>query len=181
MVAAFVLAVVVAGCLAEKDPTRLVSVDVTPRMASGGPVVTQVVGSGHLERDLGEGLELTTFSYSANGREDGSATGQYQYNFRALNVVIHGTVSCVTIKDNQGWVGGNITRVDSDDPADQELVGTEVWWRVIDNGQGNDVPDQTSSLLFAIPGSPITSASWCANQEARGVVRNVLHGNIQVN
>jgi len=149
--------------------------------ASVGGVALSVTGSGHVVRDLGAGPELTTFSYSAIRRADGATSGQFQYDFRALNLVVHGTVTCVTAAGNVAWVGGVIDRLRSDDPADQALVGTDIWWRVTDNGQGaGDDADLTTSLLFTIAGSPITAASWCAEQPTRGVQRPIVSGNIQV-
>ena len=149
-------------------------------MNAGGTDLA-VTGSGHVIRDLGAGPELTTFSYNAIRRVDGTATGQYQFDFRAINVVVHGTVTCVTSNGNIAWIGGVIDRLRSDDPADQALVGTDIWWRVTDNGQGsNDAADLTTSLLFTIVGVPITAASWCADQPTRGVERPIDHGNIQV-
>lgn len=142
-----------------------------------GPHVT---GSGHLERDLGAGPELTSFSYNAIAKGD-TASGQFQFNFRAADLKVHGYVSCVTVVDNVAWIGGVITRLTSTDPADQELVGTDVWWRVRDNGEGDGAaPDRTTSLLFTIIGVPITAASWCANREFRGLERDIQEGNIQV-
>lgn len=144
-------------------------------------VIAEVTGSGHVLRDLGGGEELTTFSYSAVGRADGTASGQYQYNFRAADFFIHGTVTCVSIAGNAGWIGGVIDKIVSGDPADQSLVGVDIWWRVVDNGEGQgNPPDLTSSLLFPVPGLPITAASWCRDQNVRGVMRDVLQGNIQI-
>ena len=150
-------------------------------MENADSIVAQVMGSGHVMRNLTGEDELSTFSYSAVARADGTAEGEYQYNFRAAGFFIHGTVTCASVSGNAGWVGGVIDSIVSPDPADQSLVGTEIWWRVIDNGEGANQPaDQTTSLLFAVPGLPITAESWCRNQDVRGVLRDVLSGNIQV-
>jgi len=150
------------------------------RRTDGG-VALSVTGSGHVFRDLGAGPELTTFSYSAIRRADGATSGQFQFNFRALNLVVHGEVTCVTAAGNIAWIGGVIDRLQSDDPVDQELVGTDIWWRVTDNGEGSgDAADLTTSLLFTIAGNPTTAASWCADQPTRGVQRPINNGNIQV-
>ena len=150
------------------------------RRAVGG-VALSVTGSGHVFRDLGAGPELTTFSYSAIRRADGATSGQFQFNFRALDLVVHGEVTCVTAAGNIAWIGGVIDRLESDDPADQELVGTDIWWRVTDRGEGfEDSADLTTSLLFTIPGNPTTAQSWCNDKPTRGVERPIIAGNIQV-
>ena len=155
--------------------------DSTGIARASSPVVARVTGSGHVMRNLTGEDELTTFSYNAVARADGTAHGRYQYHFRAADFFIHGTVTCASVSGNAGWVGGVIDSIVSGDPADQELVGTEIWWRVVDNGEGaNEAADLTTSLLFAVPGLPITAESWCRNQDVRGVMRDVLHGNIQV-
>jgi hypothetical protein len=172
---------VAAAC---ESPTAATRPDVTvPRSASAdaGGVALSVNGAGHVERDLGAGPELTTFSYSAIRRDDGTTSGQYQFNFRALNLVVHGTVTCVTATGNVAWIGGVIDKLKSDDPADQELVGTDIWWRVTDRGEGSaDAADLTTSLLFTIPGNPTTAQSWCNDKPTRGVERPIVGGNIQV-
>ncbi|HUQ80194.1 MAG TPA: hypothetical protein VM076_03590, partial [Gemmatimonadaceae bacterium] len=146
-----------------------------------GGVELSVTGSGHVIRNLGAGDELTTFSYSANRRVNGETSGQFQYNFRAADLQVHGHVTCVTAAGNVAWIGGVIDRLRSDDPADQALVGTDIWWRVTDLGEGSaDAADRTTSLLFTIAGVPITAASWCHDQPARGVERPIVSGNIQV-
>ena len=182
--ALIVLCCAAVGC--SDSPTAIQSTQVfarlpdAPRRSEGG-VALSVTGSGHVFRDLGEGPELTTFSYSAIQREDGGTSGQFQFNFRALNLVVHGEVTCLTAAGNVAWVGGVIDQLRSDDPADQELVGTDIWWRVTDNGEGSaDTPDLTTSLLFTIPGNPTTAASWCNDQPTRGVERPINNGNIQI-
>jgi hypothetical protein len=162
--------------MASADSTEIAQIS-----AAASPVVARVMGSGHVMRNLTGEDELTTFSYNAVARADGTAHGEYQYHFRAADFFIHGTVTCASTSGNAGWVGGVIDRIVSGDPADQSLVGTEIWWRVVDNGEGADnAADLTTSLLFAVPGLPITAASWCRDQNVRGVLRDVLDGNIQV-
>ena len=172
------------GAAACDSPTAATRPDVSvarTASASAGGVALAVNGAGHVLRDLGAGPELTTFSYNAIRRVDGTTSGQYQYNFRALNLVVHGTVTCVTATGNVAWIGGVIDNLRSDDPADQELVGTDIWMRVTDRGEGSgDDADLTTSLLFTIPGNPTTAQSWCNDKPTRGVERPIVAGNIQV-
>jgi hypothetical protein len=179
-----VLSCTVAACT---DPTAApvsapsVRAPLSPAAAVGG-VELAVTGSGHVFRDLGAGPELTTFSYTAIRRADDVTSGQFQFDFRALDLVVHGTVTCVTANGNVAWIGGVIDKLRSDDPADQALVGTDIWWRVTDRGEGvDDAADLTTSLLFTLPGNPTTAASWCADRPTRGVERPISQGNIQVN
>ena len=177
--------VVASFTIACREPTTAVpSITATPPrtpVASAGGVALSVTGSGHVIRNLTGDDELTTFSYSAIRRVDGTTNGEFQINFRAATFSIKGTVTCVTARDNTAWIGGFIDWIKSDDPADQALTGTDVWWRVTDNGQGaDDPPDLTTSILFTLPGVPITAASWCRDQPLRGLSRPIDHGNIQV-
>jgi hypothetical protein len=65
-------------------------------------------------------------------------------------------VTCISTAGNQAWIGGTVARIDSPDPADQELVGVDMWWRSIDNGQGADAtPDVTTGLGFEFPAAPL--------------------------
>ena len=179
---------VVTCCLtvACREPTTSVqSIAPTPppaALASAGGVALSLTGSGHVYRSIAGGEpELTTFSYSAIRRVDGSTNGEFQINFRAATFSIKGTVTCVTALNNTAWIGGFIDWIKSDDPADQELTGTDIWWRVTDNGQGaGDPPDLTTSILFTLPGSPITAASWCRDQPLAALSRPIAHGNIQL-
>ena len=150
-------------------------------LADVGGVALSVTGSGHVYRNLTGEPELTTFSYSAIRREDGNTSGNFQINFRAATFSIKGTVTCVTSLNNTAWIGGVIDWIKSDDPADQSFTGTDIWWRVTDNGQGaGDPPDLTTSILFTLPGSPITAASWCRDKPLVALSRPIAHGNIQI-
>jgi len=143
-----------------------------------GPIVT---GSGDVIRDLGNGPELTTFAYNAVRQGTGDVNGHFVYVFRAAEFSMEGDVTCATVVGNVAWLGGVITTVKSDDPADQSFVGTDVWWRVEDNGDGGSgTPDRTTSLLLTLPGDPTTAQSWCNDQPLRGVVRSIVAGNIVV-
>ena len=169
------------GCTSQVETMENADPLVGETSAAASAILATVTGSGHVMRNLTGEDELTTFSYNATQRADGTAHGEYEYHFRAADFFIHGTVTCASVAGNAGWVGGVIDKIVSGDPADQSLVGTEIWWRVVDNGEGsNAAADLTTSLLFAIPGLPITAASWCLNQDVRGVLRDVLHGNILV-
>ena len=143
-----------------------------------GPIVT---GAGHIIRDLGAGPELTTFSYNAIRRGGGDVGGHFQYNLRVGDVTISGHVTCTTTVGNVAWIGGVIDKVKSADPADQSFVATDVWWRVVDNGEGaDDPPDLSTSLLLTLPGTTITAESWCRDQPVLGFLRPVNSGNITV-
>lgn len=175
--------VVFIACSPAHEPTdprvAALSANLTGELSAAAE--PRVTGSGHVLRDLGGGEELTTFSYNAVAHADGRVSGHYQYNFRAAGFFTHGSVTCVSVAGTQGWIGGVIDKIVSPDPEDQTLVGTEIWWRVVDNGEGeNSAADQTTSLLFAVPGLPITAASWCRDQNVRGVLRDIVSGNIQV-
>ena len=174
------LGATLAGCGGGEGPTLGPEAAGRSALAAGG-VAARITGSGSHIRIGAGGEELTTFAFSALRRADGGTSGQWQYHFRAAGFSMHGDVSCLTIADNEGWVGGTITKVLSPDPIDQELVGVEMWWRSRDNGEGAGAPpDSTTGLGFAFPGSTITAESWCRDQPAALVLREVAAGNIRI-
>ena len=174
------LAVLVLGCAGLETPAE-------PDLGAGSrPTMTvgsiKLTGSGHHSRTVGGVTELTTFSFNAIDRGDGTATGNFQYDFRANGFAVGGTITCVTVAGNQAWVGGVVERVITDNPAFETLLGLEMWWRSIDNGEGTTAsPDSTTGLGFGFPGSVITKESWCADQPVALVLREVENGNVQLN
>ena len=150
-----------------------------PRLARDGGAGPIVTGSAHIIRDIGNGPEMTTFTYHAVGHADGDVSGHFQYNLRIGDVTLSGRVTCATTRGSQVWVGGVIDKVKSDDPADHLFENTEVWWRSIDNGEGADSPpDVSTGVLLTLPGTTITAASWCRDQREVVLMRPLSAGNI---
>jgi hypothetical protein len=149
-------------------------------LSSGGADAV-LTGSGHHTRVVGTEEDLTTFSFTAVRQADGSVSGHYQYDFRARGFAVHGTVTCVSTNGAQAWVGGTVDQVITGDPAFESLLGLEMWWRSIDNGEGGSAsPDLTTGVGFEIEGNPTTAESWCRDQPAVLPLRVVEDGNIQL-
>jgi hypothetical protein len=177
---ALAISLVLSACGEERRTMLAPELPEAPALAAGG-VAASVSGSGHHVRIGAEGEELTTLAFSAIRHTDGGTTGQWEYHFRAAGFSMHGAVTCFTIAGHEAWMGGFITKVLSPDPADQELVGIEMWWRSRDNGQGSTAPpDSTTGLGFKFPGVTITAESWCRDQPQALTLREVVAGNILI-
>ena len=162
------------------DENVVAGPETVPSLAARG-VAASVTGSGSHLRVGTDGEELTSFAFAAIRRADGTTTGEWEYNFRLNGFRVHGPVTCLSIAGNQAWIGGVVDKVVTDDPAFESLVGLEMWWRSIDNGEGADAPaDVTTGLGFGFPGTPITAESWCRDQPLSLVARDVAVGNIQI-
>lgn len=177
------VALAMAGC-GETEPA------VAPEAATDEPlasssrshrVVAEVTGRADHTRTVGAVTALTLFRFHAEEKAHGRTKGHYFYNFQAAGFSIRGPVTCLTIKDNQAWIGGTVGSIDSPDPEDQSLVGVDMWWRVVDNGRGRHAaPDSTTGVGFAFPGSTISAESWCRDQPALLILREVEKGDIKV-
>jgi hypothetical protein len=140
-------------------------------------VVVEVKGTADHLRTVGDVTALTLFSFDSKRKADGTTTGSYFYHFQAAGFSVEGPVTCISTAGNQAWIGGTVARIDSPDPEDQELVGVDMWWRSIDNGEGaTAAPDLTTGIGFAFPGSTITAESWCQDQPALLVLRELDPG-----
>jgi hypothetical protein len=138
-------------------------------------------GGGHF---LFSGFLDVQFGFSAVAKADGSAQGSFHqsYTLEGLTTSYWGTVTCLSVDtvNHRAWIGGVLTKVQSDNPA-ARLVGEEVWFRVVDYGEGRDLPDRSTVFGF----TPLfeTSAAYCAARpwpadDAR--TWPVTAGNIQV-
>jgi len=132
------------------------------------------------------------FSMSAiQTNPDGStAKGNFHHvlDFRGQDIDIKGRVTCLTIDAENGraWIGGVITQNNSEaEPwasRDINQPGRDVWFRVLDAGQGGDVHGRTTFLGFEGGAGIITSAEYCdeaiwADDNARTWA---VSGNVQV-
>ena len=184
-------AVVVAGAafvLAACDTTAPTTIQGSASVASNA-VESKTSGEGLAQ--LPAGFTTMAFAFSARVKADGSASGNFTEKYASANGIVDfdGEVTCVGFDpvNNRAWVGGVITRNGSTNPAMQTAihqVGRDVWFRVVDNGEGSGAAnDRTTVYGFTGAGGITTSAQYCATKPwAAGDVNTwaVIEGNIQV-
>lgn len=162
-----------------------------PLFASGHRVIGHANGDGVY--DVGVPL---TFAMTALLRADGSASGEgFHHALLGTNVIeFRSRVTCVSIDpvNNRAWIGGVITENNSTDPArlqPRNEVGRDIWWRVVDYGNGGSgTPDRSTFIGFTGDANIQTSADYCAIRPWPGPPADVvdartgplLSGNISV-
>lgn len=151
-------------------------------------VRASATGGGHF---LVSGVLDVAFSLSANQKDNGSANGQFRMSVElgGLPIDFHGEVICLTIDSANGraWVGGIVTQNNSEHPSFTTPIhqpGRDVWFRVLDNGQGGDSDmDRSTFMGFEGGGGIITSEEYCELQswpDENARTSPVTQGNIQV-
>lgn len=139
-----------------------------------GPAVS---GAGQIRA---EG-SFRTFAFHAVNEADGSVSGTFQLVSRdgrgrdRSMLVVHGTVTCVTVRNNAAWIGGVIEQVQ--DTQGRELEGLEVGWRVVDRGSRRNQPDQ---LSLAQVGNPGWARNYCRRLPGTPMFNTTSGGNITV-
>ena len=149
-------------------------------------VEASATGGGHY--DLGG--TIVQFSFSAVQRANDAAAGQFHIALDDSGFIydVHGAVTCLTVDEvnHRAWIGGVVTRNETTDPAfqtDIHQVGDDVWFRVVDYGEGQSAADRTTFYGFKGAAGIDTSPQYCAAQlwpadDAR--TWPVLQGNISV-
>lgn len=171
---ALALGLALAGCSDDRSPLEPEPGSPAQAEDHSTGVVVQVKGTADHIRTVGTVTALTLFFFDSERKADGTTTGSYFYNFQAAGFSVQGPVTCISTAGNQAWIGGVVESIDSPAPEDQELVGRDIWWRSIDNGQGDNAAlDITTGLGFAFPGSTITAESWCRDQPALLILHEV--------
>lgn len=181
--------VVLAGMVMACDtPTGVESAAIGPLLTKDNAVVASASGGGKAQ--LPAGFSLLSFAFTANLRGTGDATGHFRqvYESASGTVDFKGTVTCVSFDadNNRAWIGGVITHNNSTNPGVQGAIhqpGRDVWFRVVDNGEGDSPADRTTVFGFEGGGGIITSEQYCEAQLWTAGDANTwaaIDGNIQV-
>lgn len=179
---------VVLGCDSRSSVTDPLPLPEEPAL-SHGAIVGLSTGLGRAE--LPAGFSLLTFSFLAWQRSNGTADGWFYQKYESASGTVDftGRVTCLSFDpvNRRSWVGGVITRNNSTNPAVQTAihqVGRDVWFRVVDNGNGGNAPaDRTTVFGFEGAAGFITSAAYCAGQPWAANDANtwpVVKGNLRV-
>ena len=133
--------------------------------SNGGTVNSSANGGGHyLIGDL-----RVQFAMGTVAHEDGSATGRFHHSTRldGQRVEFHGEVTCLAVDpvNHRAWIGGIVTKNKSEHPDFQTPIhqpGRDIWFRVVDYGEGAEAPpDRTTFVGFEGGGGIITSLEYC--------------------
>ncbi len=117
--------------------------------------------------------QVQHFSFHANTNASGNVTGSFETKSPGQDVRVHGTINCLTIlaDGKTAIVKGVVTqKVGEGFPGGYE-VGSQVWFKVVDNGEGaNSSGDQFTDYY--------SSNAPCSNFNV--AIYTILNGNIQV-
>lgn len=149
-------------------------------------------GGGHYELTLGTDILPGKLAFTANQQDaSGVATGQIHHvlDFAGELIEFHGAVTCLTTDPAEGraWIGGVITRNASvAEPfasGARFQPGSDIWFRVLDSGEGHGAVDRTTFVGFQGDAGFATSADYCAGMpwpDDNARTWPVTAGNVQV-
>jgi hypothetical protein len=181
------------GCLAALvglvacEPNSPLEPTGDPQLAlAGGPV--RATGGGHY---LLGGAFPGKFSFTAvQTSPDGTATGHLRYTLDFGGPLdFAGSVTCLAVDADEGraWIGGVVTRNNSVvEPFASDArfqPGQDIWFRVLDSGEGRSEPDRTTFTGFRGDAGFDTSLEYCAGMpwpDDNARTHPVTAGNIQV-
>ena len=153
-----------AGC----ESGTFVEPNMDPSFAkSGNAPVQRISGGGTV--DVTAGRSTYTFHASINGA--GDVKGKFELHFSSSPVDVHGDVTCLVIDGNQAWLGGVITRSNTEGAFG---VGGEIVWRAEDNGEGKNAdPDRVTSFFGGF------NADFCLTKFGSAIT-DWSNGNVQI-
>ena len=124
------------------------------------------------------------FAYTAIRHQDGRVTGRFHQHQPLFGFSYAGDVTCFAVDEvnHRAWVGGVLTQSNDPDPVTE--VGDDVWFRVLDSGEGTAEPDRSTFFGFEQPPPGIvTSEEYCRLQiwpEGNARTWPVESGNITI-
>ncbi|MDX1381412.1 MAG: hypothetical protein R3233_09840 [Xanthomonadales bacterium] len=151
-------------------------------------VFASTTGGGHYL--IGGSIDVE-FAFAAKQKNNGTANGHFRQSliFQGELVEFEGEVICVTVdSDNhRAWIGGVVTVNNSVHPSFTTAIhepGKDVWFRVLDSGEGNNAEaDRSTFLGFEGAAGIITSEEYCEAMiwpDNNDRTSPVIEGNIQV-
>jgi hypothetical protein len=122
-------------------------------LAAGGspPHAASASGAGHFTNPANGVFVRDVFTALMGA--DGTVSGEYQRVAGAA--IIHGSVTCLRVVGNEARIGGTIDRAFFTAVG----IGSDFFFRVIDNGEGGDTEDLFSKVAFNQPAG--AAASFC--------------------
>lgn len=184
----------IGGALAAAGLTVLASASVadpiSAMQANDGTagVVASTTGGGHYL--IGGSIDVE-FSFNAKHKANGTANGHFRQSlvFQGELIEFEGEVICVTFDhdNHRAWIGAVVTVNNSTHPGfmgDIHQPGRDVWFRVLDSGEGaNADADRSTFLGFEGAAGIPTSEEYCELQiwpDNNERTSPVVEGNIQV-
>jgi hypothetical protein len=134
----------------EPNGRDLSKTGIEEKVTGGGQFVHPVFGA-------------VTFSFSAKRDRDGLVKGVLFQNQHDLGFQYGGVVTCFAVDqvNHRAWIGGVLTSSNDPDPVTE--VGDDVWFRVLDLGEGITDPDRSTFFGFDQGAPPFdTSENYCA-------------------
>ncbi len=112
------------------------------------------------------------FSFHASKDAGGNVSGSWESSSPGQDIRTHGNITCLTILPDgkTAVMGGVITQVDGNG-FPFVVVGGSIWFKVQDNGEGSNAPEDTFSDYFF-------GNFGCTNFNV--VLYPISNGNIQV-
>lgn len=159
------LTLIVGACSSHDEPTM-------PRATKAsfnadGGVELSVSGGGIIDLSTAA-VGDAHFTFNAIRKADGTVLGNFHERRERAGLVIDfaGIVTCLTVDPVllRARIGGVITENNSTDPGfltDNHQVGDDVWFRVVDSGEGSEATDGSTVYGFK-PTLVNTSAEYCA-------------------
>jgi hypothetical protein len=122
--------------------------------------------------------ETNSFTAISDGAFSG-AKGQLQIDglFNGQRYTVHATVTCVSVVDNQAWVGSRVKRSVFEGEEQPQDVGRPLVFRVKDMGEGHGVRDLAT---FVFPFFQDELAYCNTRPPVPPIMRESRNGNIQV-